>query len=187
MRIKCTLEGISPLLCNRFTEAAQEKVSRNSTVTFQGQRGTSREQAEPKLYLDAKGRPVLPTVNLMACLVEAGRFIKSGKSKLSTMRTSLVPAGIAFDALEMLLTPRKWDVDSRPVVIPSTSGRIICHRPRFDAWRISPEIVVDETLFSMAVVRELVDIGGQRIGLGDFRPSRRGPFGRFKVVEWKKG
>ena len=23
------------------------------------------------------------------------------------------------------------------------------------------------------------------VGLGDFRPSRKGPFGRFSVVEWK--
>jgi hypothetical protein len=41
-------------------------------------------------------------------------------------------------------------------------------------------------MFAEALVRELLDIGGKRVGIGDFRPSRRGPFGRFKVVSWKR-
>jgi hypothetical protein len=182
--IKVTLGGISPLICNRFTEAAQKAVSSSSSSSFQGSKGTPREQAEPKLYTDSKGRPVLPSVNLMASLVEAGRFIKSGRSKLSTTKSSLVPAGLAIPEIELLITPKKWEVDSRPVVVPATGGRIMCHRPRFDVWRVSLTLEVDETLFSERLIRELVDIAGKRIGVGDFRPSRRGPFGRFEVLKW---
>ena len=31
---------------------------------------------------------------------------------------------------------------------------------------------------------QLVDDAGQKIGLGDYRPARKGPFGRFSVVSW---
>lgn len=184
MEIKITLGGISPLICNRFTEAAQQAVSQNSAAAFQGERGTPRAQAEPKVYTGSKGRPVLPAVNLLASFVDAGRFIKSGRSKLSTARSSLVPAGLAINEAELPITPSKWEVDSRPVVIPSTGGRIMCHRPRFDEWKIACTLLVDDTLFSERIVRELVDIAGKRVGVGDFRPSRRGPFGRFEVIKW---
>lgn len=186
MLIQCKLQGTSPLLCNRFGEEAQQKVSLGTTAVIQGAKPPPRAQAEGKLYLGADGKPVLPGPNLMRALVDAGQFIKSGKSKLSTQRTSLVPAGLSIVEIELPLLPGRWETDSRSVVIPSTGGRIMCHRPRFDEWKLSLTLDVDESMFGEAVVRELVDLAGSRIGVGDFRPARRGPFGRFRVDSWKK-
>ena len=129
---------------------------------------------------------MLPSPNVLACMVDAGKFIKVGKSKVSTNRSSLVPAGISIAEIELPIAPHKWEVDSRAVVVPSTGGRIMAHRPRFDEWSVSFTLDVDDTLFSESVVRELLDLGGTRIGMGDFRPARRGPFGRFKVASWKR-
>lgn len=186
MQILCTIEGIAPLLMNRFHEAAQQKASAGTSSTMAGKKGSPRDQAEPKVYVGANGKPVLPGTNFNAAVVEAGKFIKSGKSKLTTTRSSLVPAGLSILEVEAPITPSKWEVDSRAVVIPSTGGRILCHRPRFDEWRVTFTLEVDESMFDESIVRELVDLAGQRIGLGDFRPQRRGSFGRFKVVSWRK-
>lgn len=186
MLIKTTLSGITPLLLNRFTEAAQQKVSQGTSIAIRGSQGTPREQAEPKLYLGSDGKPALPAPNLLRAFVDAGVFIKAGKSKLSTQRTSLVPAGLSIVEIELPITPYKWEVDSRSVVIPSTGGRVMAYRPRFDEWRVSLTLDVDTTMFGEPLVRELVDLAGQRIGVGDFRPARRGPFGRFKVISWRK-
>jgi hypothetical protein len=30
----------------------------------------------------------------------------------------------------------------------------------------------------------MIDAAGKRIGLGDFRPSCKGPFGKFVVIHW---
>lgn len=186
MLIKCRIKGVSPLLCNRFTDAQQQAVSSQINASVVGERGTPREQAEPKLYRDSHGHPILPGPNLFASLVAAGTFIKAGKSKLTTMKSSIVPAGLSIPEIELPLSPSAWETDSRPVVIPSTGGRVMCHRPRFDAWSVSFTLEIDESLFSERVVRELVDHAGKRIGVGDFRPARRGPFGRFVVESWKK-
>ena len=35
-----------------------------------------------------------------------------------------------------------------------------------------------------ALVRDLVDNAGGKVGLGDFRPDRKGPFGKFKIIHW---
>ena len=185
MNVSVRIEGVSPLLMNRFHEAAQEAVSNQAKATHRGDKGSPREQAEPKLYTDSNGRPILPGPNIFAAIVSAGRFIKSGRRTLTTNKESLVPAGLALSELECPITPVKWEVDSRAVVVPATGGRIMAHRPRFDAWRLGFTLEIDESLFSVDTVRELVDLAGQRIGIGDFRPARRGPFGRFKVIKWQ--
>jgi hypothetical protein len=31
----------------------------------------------------------------------------------------------------------------------------------------------------------VIDAAGKRVGLGDFRPACKGPFGRFVVTNWQ--
>lgn len=192
-RIRVSIAASSPLLMNRFTEAAAAKVSAGtSTAMVSGLRGTPREQAEPKLYRSANGWPMLPGPNVFRGLIDAGAFHKAGRQKITTQKSSLVPAGVMIEEPECLLfDPFKpmeqpsWEVDSRSVVIPATGGRIMCHRPRFDSWGLSFSLSVDDKMFDQALVRVLVDDLGTKIGLGDFRPARKGPFGRFVVSRWE--
>lgn len=188
-QISLTIEGTTPLLMNRYTEAAMEKAESGTAMSVVGDRGTPREQAAPKVYLDSKGRPVIPGPNLFSCIMEAGKYHKVGKKQVTTGRSSLIPAGISVTEIESPLLgpddkPAAWEVDSRPIVNPATRGRRLCHRPRFDAWRVSFVLDVDAGMFDVKFVRQLVDDAGVRVGLGDFRPDRKGPFGKFKVVRW---
>ena len=133
MKIATTIQGIAPLLMNRFTEANEVAVSGGTSVAFKGSRGTPREQAEPKRYADEKGNLYIPGSNIFACMIAAGGFHKAGRSKLTTMKTSLIPAGMAILELVCPLIDAKgkqvtdWEVDSRSVVIPATGGRVMCH------------------------------------------------------------
>lgn len=191
-KIKCSIQGSSPLLMNRFTEAAAAQVSAgtSSTITV-GVKGTPRDQAAPRLYKSADGRLMIPGPNIFRGLIDAGAFHKSGRKALTTMKSSLVPAGVAIEEIEcFVVDPFKkidaaWEVDSRSVVNPATGGRMMCHRPRFDAWSTSFTLIVDDKMFDQSIVRALVDDLGSKIGLGDFRPSRKGPFGRFLVSSWE--
>ena len=184
------------LLFNGFTVAAQAQVERGSSSTIKTSGGKlPREQAAAKLYMtdEPKPRPYVPAANLFANLVAAGSHIKVGRSKLTTMKSSLVPAGVEIveqmlpilppggDALESA----PYEVDSRGVVVPATGGRVMCHRPIFHAWQLRLTVVYDAETFDENVIRELFDIGGAKIGLGDFRPSRKGPYGKFLVTQWK--
>lgn len=190
MNIEVTISGIQPLIMNRFTEANEIAVSGGTSVTLRGDKGTPREQAEQKRYCDKEGRLFIPGPNIFTTLVQAGVFHKAGKSKLTTMKTSLVPAGITVTDLVCPLVDDKgkaitnFEVDSRSVVIPSTGGRIMCHRPRIDKWNCKVNIDVDTTMFSPKLVRALFDDAGKKIGIGDYRPARKGPFGKFVVIRW---
>ncbi len=193
VRVEVSIQGTTPLLMNRFTEDAQEKASSGTRVSTVGAQGTPREQADPKVYRDKSGFTVLPGPNIFACLIQAGSFHKVGKSKVTTQKSSLIPAGISLTEVECPLrnngeSPGKtlWEVDSRPIVNPATGGRRLCHRPRFDEWHTKFTLEIDTTMFDPKFVRTLIDDAGKRVGLGDFRPARKGPFGKFVVTQWKE-
>lgn len=190
MKVQVTIEGITALLMNRFTEAAEVAVSGGTSVSFRGDKGTPREQAAAKRYADQDGNLYLPGPNIFAAIIAAGTFHKAGKSKLTTMKTSLIPAGVMVEDLVCPLHTadgepiRDWEVDSRSVVIPSTGGRIMCHRPRVDAWACTFTLDIEKDMFTPNLIRAVIDDAGKKIGVGDYRPQRKGPFGRFVVKQW---
>lgn len=185
-RINTVIEGVTPLLCNRFTDAAQMAATNGNRLASVGEKGTPRDQAEARLYVGHDGEPMIPQPNLFRCLVDAGSFFKAGKSKITTQKSSLLPACVEIEGLEIPIRHKEpWSVDTRAVRIPSTGGRILCHRPCFNDWRLSFVIGIDEDLMTVKLMREIVDAAGKRVGLGDFRPACKGPFGKFVVVEWK--
>lgn len=184
--VEVTIEGVTPLLMNRFTEEAAIQIDNGGSAVFIGDtKGTPREQAEMTAYRDNKnGELFIPGPNLFAALVEAGKFQKSGKNKLTTTKSSLVPGIVAVLELAIPLGTTEFEVDSRRIVNPGTGGARTKHRARLNEWRLTFTLDVDTGALSLKQVRQLVDDAGKHCGIGDYRPSRKGPFGRFKVVAW---
>lgn len=168
---KATIRGLSPLLMHRFPMEPVEAIDKKSPE----------EQARLSLY-ERDGAPFIPGVNVHRMLIAAAAYSK-GKGRATLGK--IASAALFVDEAELPLGETPWTIDSRPVVIAATKGRIVRHRPRFDAWEVSFTISYDETLLTETQVRRIVDDGGQRVGLLDFRPEKKGSFGRFRVVEWQ--
>lgn len=171
--IHATIEGISPLLMHRFPMEPVEALEKKEP----------REQAVISLY-ENNGKPYLPGVNLQRALVAAATFSK-GKGRASLQKS--VAAGLFINEEILTLDGKttEWIVDSRPVVVPATKGRIVRHRPKFEQWEVSFSISFDQTLLTATQVRQVVDDTGSRVGVLDFRPEKKGPFGRFMVTRWE--
>ena len=191
MKINVTIKGITPIIMNRFTEENEVSVTGGTSAVQIGDKGTPRAQAEKKRYADKEGNLFIPGPNIFACLINAGKFHKVGKSKVTTQKSSLIPAGITVEEIVVPMSngnggKPQWEVDSRSVVIPSTGGRIMCHRPRVDEWGAKFSLDVDTEMFQPNFVRKLMDDAGKKVGLCDYRPERKGPFGRFVVTGWQE-
>lgn len=188
MEVLVTVTGTTPLICNKFTDAAADSSSKGSRSSSAGtDRGTPLEQAESKLYIGLNGKPMIPQPNLLRCLVDGGQFHKIGKKQVTTQKSSLLYACLDIAGAEVEIEHEQpWKVDTRAVRIPSTGGRILAHRPMFDDWMLTFAIDLDTSILNVKLLREIVDDAGKRIGLGDFRPSTKGPFGRFVVAKWQK-
>lgn len=188
MRLSITIEGTTPLICNRFTDEAAEGASNGTRASSAGQdRGTPQDICAAKLYLGLAGKPMIPQPNLMRCLVEGGRFTKVGKAQLTTAKSTQLYSCVDIAGAEIPIKNKQdWKVDTRAVRIPSTGGRILAHRPMFDDWALSFEVDLDEEIIGEKIFRKVVDDAGKRIGLGDFRPACKGPYGKFVVTKWQR-
>ncbi len=187
MEYKIKIEGTTPLLCNKFTDSAAQAATSGNRSSVIGSKGTPREIAETKLYLGTDGKPCIPTPNLLRCLIDAGKFFKAGKSKVTTQKTSLLCSCVAVAGVAVSIEHKDpWQVDERPVRIPSTGGRILAYRPRFDDWALTFFAELDTSIIAPKLFREIVDASGKQIGLGDFRPDCKGPYGRFAVTLWEE-
>ena len=186
-QLSVKIEGVAPLLMHAFTDADQ-------MAATSGSRGSSAaaerldpvEQARQHLYVSASDGEtiIIPQPMLFSAIIAAGKFHKVGKSKITTMRTSLIPGCLFFEDTEFPLSHEGWSVDTRAVRMPSTGGRIQRHRPIFHTWSVSFSAALDTDEMSQRLLRQIVDDAGKKIGIGDFRPECKGPFGRFTVQQW---
>lgn len=181
------IEGTTPLLLNKFTDEEAMSASSGTRLSTAKHRGHPRDVAETKLYKDIDGNNVIPQPNLLRCIIDAGKYFKSGKSKVTTQKSSLVPACVDIEGVDIPLQSEKgWQTDTRPVRIPSTGGRILAHRPCFPDWALEFVLNLDTDVIAPPLLREIIDVAGKRIGLGDFRPDCKGPYGKFVVTQWKE-
>jgi len=172
--VTVTIKGISPLLMHKYPLVAPEVADDKVPPKEQAERRAYRIPGDTELYV--------PGVAIQRCIVSAAVYSK-GKGRASLQKQT---------AACVLVTPEyaglgttKFEVDSRPVVIPSTKGRVVRHRPRINDWSTAFTLEYDERLLTEKQLREIVDNAGSRCGLLDFRPEKKGPFGRFMVTEWK--
>ena len=141
------------------------------------------DQAEHAAYRDPDTKELyIPGVCIQRCLIAAAVYSK-GKGRASLQK--IAAACLFVNPERISLGTKKYLIDSRPVVIKATQGRIIRHRPRLDKWECEFEIEYEDTLLTEKQVRKIVDDAGQRVGLLDFRPTKKGAFGRFMVTFWK--
>lgn len=185
MWINVTIEGRTPLLMHKFTDEAQQDATAGTRSNNKGgDPGTAAEQAQAVMYTDETGTISIPQPNLFRCIIDAGKYHKVGRSKVTTQKSSLVPAAVELEGVMLPLDYERWDVDTRPIRIPATGGRVLRHRPSFEKWSLSFTVNLDTSMIAAQLLRDIVDSAGSNIGLGDFRPDTKGPFGKFVVTKW---
>ena len=177
--------GVTPILQHKFDESAEQgKQTRNVVQNH----GSPREQAE-KVCMKSGHTFYFPGTWIASTIREAG-----GSHKLRGSRKSakyVVPAAVRVQEIEITILDAdgkpasNFEVDSRPVMIPATKGRIMRHRPRFDTWQAVFTLLINDNLLPEEFVHQLLNEAGEQQGIGDFRPATKGPFGCFRVVEWK--
>lgn len=195
IQVEVVMHGLTPLLQNALS---REKLHALWVGSGNGKRGKAaarpqpREHAESVLYRLPDGRPHVPVRCFYACLIAAGQFVRlDGKRQISTQATTRLPGMVSvLDTVMPLtrhdgVTPAAWEVDLMQGRNPNGGEAVCIVRPRFDEWRLSCTLEVDQDQIPLPAVRSLVDIAGSRVGLLEYTPRHRGTFGRFTVVSWE--
>lgn len=153
------------------------------------------EIAGRKLVRDGSGLLFLPVDWFYANFVEAGREValESAKFKMSTAKSTKLYRFLYIEEEATGFIPLsngkpgeqpEWRVDKRRAVIPSSGTATCAIRPYLPVWMATLTLAVRTDRIKLEKIRQLLEIAGE-IGLGDFRPDCRGPFGIYEIKNWE--
>ena len=173
--------GVDPLLPINI-EIAEITSKRGSNRTVADDERLRRLEAVRSLWLDDDGKPTIPQAAVRSVIETGARKLKQGpqvREGLVVVSTSFVyDVGVYGETLDELAETARFTV---PVVVGRV--RLMRTRARFDTpWNCSFTVDVDDELVDRDQLERWLDIGGRRIGLGDWRPEKSGEFGRFTVA-----
>jgi hypothetical protein len=178
-----TIEGTSPLLMNRPNQLDIADKSKD----VKRENRTAKDIASEKLYIDSEGKIYLPSTWFRGSIVEAGKKKKRGGTGSAKSNFSgIVGSSVEINPFEIVIAKPNWKVFSILAVNPTTRGKNVLHRPQFDKWEVDFEVVFDEDQIEPSVLKEIFDIAGKFVGVGDWRPAKKGSFGKFQVTSWKE-
>jgi hypothetical protein len=137
-------------------------------------------EAESRAYRMKDGTLYVPAEAIKGCLVNAASYKKFGKYSAKP----IIAGCVQILPQQISLKTKEYDIDERTVVIRG-HGRVIRARPTVEKWKVSFELEYDAGFIAAGnLIREILEEGGQRIGIMDFRPAKLGSFGMFKVSRW---
>lgn len=186
MIIGVELTGISPILFNPRALPGSDAAAKAKEISGLGEPETPYMVAERKLHRNSDGEPIVPAEMILTCLAGAGRFFKNGRKQVTTDKMSQLPGAVTIlTPLVKIQYEQPWFPDSRWAVNGKTGDQILNVRPCFPDWKLGFDMYLDETLLPAQLVHDITERAGKTIGLGSFRPSRGGSFGKFMISKWE--
>jgi hypothetical protein len=67
-----------------------------------------------------------------------------------------------------------------------TKGRMMVIRPRFNKWSVQFEIILNDEGVPKEVINEILEHAGKYVGIGDWRPEKKGMFGKFMITSFQE-
>lgn len=145
---------------------------------------TPQEDAESGSYRLPTGELYLPPAHFRECTVNAAKGRKVGKAFATMIVKSTVFEADGYEACPLvdpetgvLLT--EFEIDTRRAVVQSAG--IMRSRARIPRWATQVTFEFDPDFLSSEHLLALLNIGGHSVGVGDYRPQKGGPFGRFEA------
>jgi hypothetical protein len=176
--------GISPLLTNNpeGMTLAKPRAKKGQQVYDPA------VEAENGVYRTADGACCIKGIAFRSAILSAASAFKV--KRFVTMK-SLLSHIIVLQELCPLSNPQddkpitSYEIDRRRVIVGK--GGIVRARPRFNHWAAAFTIAFDRSLIdegSLPTFADVVNDGGNRFGVGDYRPECSGWFGRFAVKDY---
>ncbi|WP_100813923.1 hypothetical protein [Microbacterium lacus] len=181
--------GTSPLIVHNFSEKSKRQM-------LEAQQGKKKLKAirDPEAEYEAAFYRIadptsgeekfgFPVTAFKAATTGAARFYDKSVS-MTALRQFIFMRGILTDAdpqqlVEIIGEPRMRE-DVVRLGGPSRSADLR-YRPEFPSWRAQLEVTYITSSISRQSVLSLIDAGGLGIGVGEWRPEKRGEFGTYAV------
>lgn len=185
-KYKIEIKGVTPYMQHRMDDTKLEEWEKRRGRIIEREDVNKEDMVRAlfHMYLDENNKPYIPAEHIRASMINAGAFIKS---KVGNSRKSMknIVAGMFFVSPEKIMLNDDWVVDKRSAVNKNVKARVITIRPKWDEWSVSFTLLVDNDTITDDMVKDIVEYAGRYCGIGSFRPTNNGMFGRFELVNIK--
>ncbi len=175
LRVNINVEGISPLICHRWSDKAKKQMLDKQMKKA----SKSREAKDPEQdYRDSLYRLPdedgygFPAVAFKAAAVRAAKQVGL---PMTDVRTWFHVVG------ELVKIEGEPEMREDMVRIQQTTD--IRYRGQFPEWTAKVPIDLDESKLSIEQLVSLFAGAGFGVGVGEWRPEKDGQYGRFEVRE----
>jgi hypothetical protein len=178
--ISFTVEGLSPLIVHRWSEKARKQMlakQMKEVVTKEAK--NPEEQFRESLYTLDGDKPAFPADAFKAAAVRGG---KSLGIVMTDAKSAFFVHGEYSERDLRDLVPLKGPVTMREDMVRLENGVAdIRYRAQVHPWSAVIRITYNSSVLSKEQIVNMFNAGGFGCGVGEWRPSNGGTFGRFNV------
>lgn len=187
MNLRLVLTGTKPLLMHSIDAANPLNPDTARLRAAVAKRKKSEEDLRDifqleflaSIYHDPDLGPVIPSHNVLSCLVDAAKLTKRGRDIIRGVQIEEEFTPLEYEGprdLGGLLAAGDEFIDVRAVRV--MSSRTMRSRPIFREWQLRPVVDLDTKVMDVDDFVSIVEVAGKMVGLGDFRQR----YGRFTAV-----
>jgi len=143
-------------------------------------------RAEFHCYRNEQGKLFIPGAQIRGALIGAGTYVKGKVGTQTKSMKSTVAAMFYPDEEEILIKPQKYEIKKDSAVNRNIKARVIVIRPMFKDWSAEFTLNVDNDTITKETVHKILEYAGQYVGIGSWRPTNNGMYGRFDVASFKE-
>jgi len=179
--IKVPIVGTAPLIVHNWSEKAKRQMldAQQGRKTPKATRNPD-EDYEASLYRTQNGYG-FPVIAFKAATVGAARFY--GKSvPMTVVRQAVFMTGVPSADRSQLLTEIVGEPKMREdMVRVGMGGTDLRYRGEFLDWSAVLTITYVTAMLSRDSILSLIDAGGMGVGVGEWRPEKKGQNGTYAV------
>lgn len=186
------IRGTAPLIVHNFSEK-----SRRQMLEAQQGKKKIKEIRDPRAEYEAAFYRIahedgtegygFPVTAFKAATTGAARFYDKSVT-MTALRQFMFMRGVMTKADAQMLVEIHGEPEMREDVVrlggPSRSADLR-YRPMFPEWTCELTVTYVKSSIDRGSILSLIDAGGMGIGVGEWRPEKRGEFGTYAVDQTK--
>lgn len=181
------IKGITPYMQHRMDDVKLDEWEKNRKQIIERSDVAHEDavRAEFHCYRNGNGKCFIPSEHLRGSFIGAGAMVKSKVGNAKKSMKNIV-AAMFFVTPEHIEMPEYDAIDKRSAVNKNIKARVITIRPKWTNWEANFKLNIDNDTITKKTIEEIVTQAGNYIGIGSFRPTNNGMFGRFSLEELKE-
>lgn len=182
-----TLKSLTPYMQHRMDDVslAEWEKCRKQIIERPEVSEKDLHRAEYHCYRNNVGQCYIPADQIRLSLINAGTYMKSKVGTRSKSMKTIVAACFIVTPDEIIL-PDWALIDKRSAVNKNIKGRVIVIRPKWLQWEVSFILECHEPSITVETIKQLFQYAGSFCGIGSYRPTNNGFFGRFEIINIKE-